>query len=136
MCITEARSGAGATCHWRDLRFNLRLSHERNNLIFRVLSDETLIGRWAISGEELNNLPRSKTGELELLGTLITPPPAAPNQTGRITAKISLNMDNAMLLGPKDSRYLKDIHDGWGQGKDQLPDMSVVTYTSTYSCTT
>ena len=125
MLVTDIQSGAGSGCIWRDLRFKTRLSHERNNLIFRVLSDEVLIGRWAINGEELNDLPRSKTGYLEMQGTLILPPPAPADQTGRISIQLTFDMTNAILKGPKESRYLKDLEDQWGHGKDEAPDVSV-----------
>ena len=64
-----------------------------------MLSDGVLIGRFAINGKAMNDLPRAKNGDCELLATLVDPPPAPPNtQTGRMIVSLQFDLSAAVLV--------------------------------------
>jgi len=134
---TDVKPVAGDKCFWSALNFETHLTHMRNNLVFLVKSDMTVIGRFNILGQDLVKLPRDKGTEyLHLHATLTKPPPAVPGQqTGRMVVVIKFDLALAVVVKPGDDETA--ILGGavlYGEGDDATHgSMSTVTYGTNYT---
>lgn len=125
---SDVKEGAGYSAEWVDLGWEARCSTRRNNMIFTVHSGYAVIGRFSISGAELNKLPRTKAGYVEILGALTAMPPAQPVQTGRITASCKMDISNAIFVAAG-QHTLEDL----ATIADTTVDYSTVTYITDYT---
>ena len=125
---SDVKEGAGYTAEWVDLGWEARCSTRRNNMIFTVHSGYSVIGRFSISGADLNKLPRTKAGYVEILGPLTAMPPAQPIQTGRITVSCKMDISNAIFVAAG-QHTLEDL----ATIADTTVDYSTVTYITDYT---
>eukprot|EP00605_Chrysophyceae_sp_TOSAG23-4_P000956 GSChrysophyteH1.ASY1.ANO1.1056.1 assembled CDS len=134
---TDVAQGAGAHAIWPDLTFDCHLSHARNNLVFMVYSDMSILGRWNIMGLDLQEHPREKDADEIILHAVLTEPPPAPpgKQTGRLVVKLKVDLALARVVNPGDN--LNAILGGevpYGAGEDQShASMSTVSFGTNYT---
>jgi len=85
---TPVREFAGSEADWKNLDWKLTLTSERSNIICIVTSGTMTIGRFAINGDTLASLPRSRTGRVEIAGVLTT----SKGQSGKITMQCQIDV--------------------------------------------
>jgi hypothetical protein len=63
---TTIRDHGGEKASWQGVNWKIHMMSERANIIFDVVSGQTHIGRFAISGLNICRIPRSKTGKFQV----------------------------------------------------------------------
>jgi len=89
--LTEVHEKAGSFTEWNDLGLDwiFHLHSDKSNVIFMAYSGEKIIGRFNINGKAISEAPRTRSGNITILGVISTP----TAETGKIVVKAKLDAD-------------------------------------------